>query len=103
MEEGPRPKKKEAPLSEKPTLSLKQIYQARKRAEIEPRVLFQKWNSAFHAGAKAKRMDWARVSTVYGDPIAEQFFFEGYDGKTWEEAVKHLIGQAKPKPVPASK
>jgi hypothetical protein len=50
------------------------------------------------AGAKAKKMDWARASTAYSDVLADAFFFEGYDGKTWEEAVKNLITPPKPKP-----
>jgi hypothetical protein len=102
MEERPPTEKKEAAVPQKPTLSLKQMYDARKRAQVSPQVLFQKFSAAFHAGAKAKRMQLARVSVIYGDPLADEFFFAGYDGQTWEEAVKKIIATPKPQPVPAN-
>ena len=98
MEQGARTQAEEVKVPEKPAVSLKQLYDARKRAQVSPQVLFHKFRLAFGAGVKAKRMDWARVSTVYGDPVADEFFFEGYDGKSWEEAVKRLMGPQKPKP-----
>jgi hypothetical protein len=58
--------------------------------------MFQKCSRAFHAGKKAKTLDLARVSVVYDDALADEFFFDGYDGKSWEDAVKRLIAGKTP-------
>lgn len=109
MEEKTHPQAQEAAVpaeSVKPSLraatakpplpSLKQIYDARKRAQASPQVMFQKCSRAFHAGKKAKTLDLARVSVVYDDALADEFFFDGYDGKSWEDAVKRLIAGKTP-------
>ena len=46
---------------------------------------------AFRRGSAAHFGKFSRTSTEYGDPILDDFFFAGYDGESWEEAVKRLI------------
>jgi hypothetical protein len=77
------------------------MYDARKRARNSPQIMFQNCNRAFHAGNKAKRMQLSRTSIFYGDNLVDQFFFAGYDGEVWEEAVKRLIAGKKPEAATA--
>lgn len=65
---------------------------ARMRGRRNNQNLFKHCSASFHAGERAKRMGWQRVSCAYADPLLDEFFFDGYDGKSWEEAVKRLIG-----------
>lgn len=46
---------------------------------------------AYRRGSGAHFGRLSRTSTEYGDPILDDFFFAGYDGESWEEAVKRLI------------
>ena len=65
---------------------------AQKRQRVNGPAMFRRCRAAFHSGKRAKRMDWQRVSTAYCDALADEFFFDGYDGVFWEDAVKRLIG-----------
>lgn len=46
---------------------------------------------AFRRGSAANFGKFSRTSTEYGDPEADAFWFAGYDGKSWEEAVREII------------
>ena len=43
--------------------------------------------AAFQEGQKAKAAHKFRVTPYYDKPGADHFWFAGYDGKTFEEAV----------------
>lgn len=45
-------------------------------------------NQAYKSGEKAKRFSWARLSPFYDDPIADAFFFAGFDGIPWMKAIR---------------
>ncbi len=96
MEEKAPAQTEEVAVPASPTL--KQLYDMRKRAQVAPQIIFQKCSAAFHAGEKAKRMGWSRTPIDYGEVSALQtaFFYDGYDGKTWTDAVQHLIGKSGP-------
>ena len=72
-------------------MSAKQLYDARKRAQASPQVIFHRCNFAFHAGERAKRMGWQRIPLSVDDPLADEFFYDGYHGKTWQEAAHRLM------------
>ncbi len=44
-------------------------------------------HKARHAGRKAKIDGFARISPYYDCPPLDHYWFAGYDGKTWEQAV----------------
>jgi hypothetical protein len=46
---------------------------------------------AFRRGSAASFGKFSRTSTEYGDPALDDFFYAGYDGESWEQAVKRLI------------
>lgn len=46
---------------------------------------------AFRRGSAAAFAKFSRTSTEYGDPVLDDFFFAGYDGQSWEDAVKRII------------
>jgi len=46
---------------------------------------------AWRRGSKAHDAHLARISTEYENAEADQFFFAGYDGLSWREAVKQII------------
>lgn len=105
MEEETSTEAKEVAVPAQPARpTLKQLYDMRKQAQAAPQVLFQKCSAAFHAGEKAKRMGWERVPVSYEQysVLPNQFFYDGYDGKSWKEAVHRLIGTPnKPEAQPA--
>jgi hypothetical protein len=47
---------------------------------------------AYRRGAAASFGKFSRTSTEYGDPILDAFFYSGFDGMSWEEAVRtHIV------------
>jgi len=43
--------------------------------------------TAFRSGQRAKLRGMERLSPYYEMPPMDRYFFAGYDGKTWEEAI----------------
>jgi len=56
---------------------------AKKRVDIAFR--------AYTRGSAAKFAGYSRTSTEYENQEADQFFFAGYDGETWRDAVTRII------------
>lgn len=103
MEEEARTQSEEAAVPEEPVVAeraaqlqptLKALYDMRKRMQVAPQIIYQKCSAGFHAGEKAKRMGWTRTPVNYNDgPLADDFFYAGFDGESWRETVYRLIGK----------
>lgn len=48
---------------------------------------------AWRAGVKARDLGLYRVSPFYEDPVSDEFFFAGFDGMAWENAVRGEFSQ----------
>jgi hypothetical protein len=53
-------------------------------------VFAKKMHLAFTRGQRAKAIKMGRVSTEYDDDNADEYFFAGYDGLSWEQTIKKL-------------
>jgi hypothetical protein len=46
---------------------------------------------AYAAGERARTCKYSRTSTYYNDPLADEFFYAGYDGLPWESVSRRLF------------
>jgi hypothetical protein len=86
MQEAEAKATEEAPVQATPeavALALK-----RSKFAMQCRVGFAK--RALSAGRAAKFAHFARISPYYENPELDHFFFAGFDGQSWEEAVKDM-------------
>lgn len=94
MEEETLTETQEAPLQAQPVIpeavrDALFLANARFRAVAERRVDIA--YRAFRRGSAAAFGKLSRTSTEYENAEADQFFFAGYDGDSWEDAVKRII------------
>lgn len=54
-------------------------------------AITQKLTQAFHRGKRAADMKLSHTSTEYGDLTADEFFYAGYDGESWEAVVNRCF------------
>lgn len=57
-------------------------------AAVTNRTMANRLNAAYSLGLKYKGIGMMRVSPIYDDELADQYFFAGYDGKPIEDVGK---------------
>jgi hypothetical protein len=80
MEETKQREETKAPVPAAAVDQVKLIAKLQRRLQMN--------NQAYKSGEKAKRFSWARLSPFYDDPIADAFFFAGFDGIPWMKAIR---------------
>jgi hypothetical protein len=73
------------PAPEEVTAALERAQQHQRRQLY---VRIQRNMQAHAAGEKARFCGWARLSPYYMDSVSDHFFFAGYDGVPFDQAIR---------------